>query len=263
MARFDRTIAPGEAGNISLEVRTKGYQGEIHKTASVFSNDPKRPQINIGMKGTVWTPIHIEPRYAQLKGIAGEEIQSAVRLTGQKEEPLVVKVASVSIPDKVEVNLEEKEKGRTYLLTVKDKSKVETKYRGKVTLTTNYSDKPEIEIPVAAMITGRLEVRPEILTFGRIPLEKLEQLKTDGRQMTRSVSLVLHKGDDLKIEKVELDGDLFRTSIEEPQPGRTARVIVEPVLEKLKKGANQDRLKIHTNQKGKELVEVPVRLDLM
>lgn len=263
MARFDRTIPPGEAGNITLELRTKGYQGKIHKTARVFSNDPKSPQISIGMKGVVWSPVHIQPRYVHLKGMEGDDIQTAIELKAQKKEPLMVKLASVTIPDKVEVTLEEKEKGRTYQLTVREKGKVEGKYRGKVTLITNYPDKPKVVIPVVANIRGNLEVRPRAVTFGRMPFKRLETLKTSARPMTRSVTVLLHKGNDLKIEKVEMDGALFSTSTRELQAGQATRINVQPVLENLKQGNNQDRLRIYTNQKGGKILEVPVTFELL
>jgi len=214
------------------------------------------------MKGFVWAPIHVKPRYAQLTGSEGDEIKKDIRLTGQKTDPLILELDSVSIPDKVEVTLEEKEKGRTYLLTVKDKGQVEAKYRGKVTLKTNYPDKPQVVIPIAANVRGRLEVRPNKLTFGRMPLERLEQLKSGSRAMTRSLTVLLNKGNDLKIEKVEIDGNLYTFLKQEIQPGRATRITVQPALEKLKKGANQSLLKIHTNQKGRELIEVPIRFDL-
>jgi len=73
----------------------------------------------------------------------------------------------------------------------------------------------------------------------------------------------LNKGNDLKIEMVELEKSLFRASIKQTRPGRTAQILVEPVLEKLKKGANQDRLKIYTNHKGRKVLEVPIRFDLL
>ena len=263
MARFDRTIPPGGEGKITLEVRTKGFQGKMHKKARVFSNDPKHPQVTIGLKGKVWVPIHVNPRYVRLRGTEDEEIEGVVRLRGEKKEPLIAKIASVSIPDKVEVKLEETQKGLTYQLKIKNKVKGEARYRGKVRLTTNYPEKPEIVIQVIGDIRGRLEVRPRILSFGRVSQERLRQLKNNPKVMTRSVTVLLNKGNDLKIEKVELEKSIFRVSTKETQPGRMVQILVEPVLEKLKKGANQDRLKIYTNQKGREVLEVPIRFDLL
>lgn len=262
MARFDRTVPPGEAGNITLELRTKGYQGKVHKTARVFSNDPRLAQTSIGLKGLVWTPVTIEPRYVQLKGIEGQEIQKEVLLKAQRKEPLRLELASASIPDNLTVTLEEKEKGRTYSLTVKEKGQSEARYRGKVKLITNYPDKPEIDIPVVIHITRNLEVRPISLTFGRIPFEQIKKLEANSRPMTRSVTVLLHKGNNLKIEKVESANSLFTASTQELQPGRANRISVAPILENLEKGNNNDRLKIYTNQKDREILEIPLSLEL-
>jgi hypothetical protein len=263
VARFDRTIPPGGAGNITLEIRTKGFQGEVNKTARVYSNDPKKPQVTIGLKGKVWAPIHVKPRYVRLRGTQDDEIKGVVRVQGDKKEPLVAKVASVSLPDKVEVKLKETEKGRTYELEVKNKVKGEARYTGSVKLTTNYPEKPEIVIRITGDIRGRLEVRPKTVNFGRMSRERLGQLKNRPRGITRSVAVILNKGSDLKIEKVEVEKSLFKVSTKLIKPGIMTKILVEPVLEKLKKGANQDRLKIYTNQKGREVLEVPVRFELM
>jgi len=263
VARFDRTIPPGGEGKITLEVRTAGYQGKMHKTARVFSNDPEHPQVTIGLKGEIWSPIHVTPLYVRLRGTQDDEVETVVHVQGKKKEPLIAKLASVSIPDRVEVALQETEKGRTYQLKVKNKVKGEARYRGNLKLTTNYPEKPEIVIQITGDIRGRLEVRPKMLSFGRISQQRLGQLKNSSMVMTRSVTVLLNKGNDLSIEKVELEKTLFRASTKETRPGRMAQILVEPILEKLKKGANQDRLKIYTNQKGREVLEVPIRFDLL
>ena len=264
MARFDRTIPPGGEGKITLEVRTKGFQGKLHKRARVLSNDPKNPQVTIGLKGSIWVPIKVTPRYVRLAGMENEEIEQIISLEGAKKEPLIAKLASVSIPDKVEVKLEETERGRTYQLRVKNKVKGEGSYAGKLRLTTNYPEKPEIVIQITGQVRGRLEVRPKVLSFGRISQERLKQLKSNSKGMTRSVTVILNKGNDLKIEKVELEKTLFRVSnTRQVQPGRVTQILIEPVLDKLKKGANQDRLKIYTNQKDREELDMPIRLDLL
>jgi len=244
-------------------VRTKGLQGKIHKTARVFSNDPEHPQVIIGLKGKVWVPIYVNPRHVRLRGIMDEKIEKVIHLRGEKKEPLIVKLASVSIPNKVEVKLQETQKGRTYQLKVRNKVKGKATYRGQVKLTTNYPEKPEVVVKITGNIRGRLEVSPSILSFGRMSQERLEQLKNDSRVITRSITVRLNKGNDLKIRKVELEKSLFRVSTREIQRGQVVQVVVEPVLEKLRKGANKDRLKIYTNQKGREVLEVPITFELL
>lgn len=263
MARFDRTIPPGGEGKITLEVRTKGYQGKVHKSARVFSNDPEHPQVTIGLKGEIWVPIDVTPRYVRLRGMEDEVTETVVRVRGQKQEPLTTQLASVSIPDKVEVKLQETERGRAYQIKVKNKAKGEGRYSGKLRLTTNYPEQPEIVIQITGNIRGSLEVRPKMLSFGRMSQERLRQLKNSPTGITRSVTVILNKGNDLKIEKIELEKSLFKVSTKQIQPGRIAQILVNPILKKLRRGANQDRLKIYTNQQGRKVLDVPIRFDLL
>jgi hypothetical protein len=262
VARFDRTIPPGGEGKITLEVHTKTFQGNMHKTARVTSNDPKNPQLTIGMKGKIWAPVNLNPKYARLVGTLGEEIETVVQLRGEKEEPLTLKVASVSIPDKVAVKLNEVEKGRSYQLKIRNKVDEQTRYSGQVKLTSNYPEKPGIVIRISGDIRPTVEARPKALSFDRVSEERLEQLKKNGRSMKRPLVVVLNKGNDLKIEKTELEKSLFKVLVKPVQPGRTVLLVVEPILEKVKKGPNTDRLKIYTNQKGCEVVEVSINFEI-
>jgi len=229
----------------------------------VFTNDPKNAQVIIALKGKVWAPIFLSPRYARLTGSVGDEIEQVIHLRGEKKEPLIVKIASVSIPDNVEVQLKETEKGRSYELRIENRVQAQATYTGQLKLTTNYPEKSEIAIRILGNIRPPLEVRPKVLSFGRMPEGRLEQWRSNGRPMTRPITVLLNKGDDLKIEKVESEKSLFKAVAKEVRPGRMVQLWVEPILEKLKKGPNADRLKIHTNQKEAKVLLVPISLELL
>ena len=261
MARYDRTIPPGREGKISLQVQTKGYHGNFHKTAQVTTNDPKNPKLTIGVKGKVWSPIHISPRNVHLKGTLGEMTEKIVQLRGEKKDALIVKLASVDIPDKVEVELKEMEKGRSYQLKVKNKVQKAAAYAGQVKLTTNYPEEPEIIIRILGGIRAPVEVRPRSLNWGPISEERLEQLKKTGRSMKRPVVVLLNKGNGLKIDRVEVEESLFKVVTKEMRQDRVVELLVEPIFEKLKKGPNADGLKIYMNQ-GEYQVEVPIQFEV-
>jgi len=263
VARFDRTVPPGGEGKITLEVRTKGFQGKLQKTARVFTNDPKNAHVTIGLKGEVWAPISLHPRYVRLTGTVGDNIEGVVHLKAQKKDPLIVKLGSVSIPDKVGVQLKETEKGRSYDLKVENKLQSPGTYIGQVNLTTNYQEKSEIAIRIAGHIRPRLEIRPQALSFGRISEGRIQQLKKSGTSLRRWITVQLNKGNDLKIEKVESEKSLFKVVTREVRPGRMVQLSVAPMLERLKKGPNADCLKIHTNQNQAELLVVPVSLEIL
>jgi hypothetical protein len=312
VARFDRTVPAGGEGKITLVVKTKGYQRSFHKTAVVTTNDPKHPRLLIGMKGHIWTPIEIEPRDVHLNGILGEEIEQVVHLRRRKEEPLMIELALIPIPDKLAVELHETKKGCNYQLRVRNKVEKHATYVGRIKLTTNYPEMPEIVIPVTGNVRPPIEVWPRVLSFGSLSEEHLLQLEetgglsmgeeqllqleeTDGLSMgveqllqleetgglsmgeerwlklkknigppSRSVMVLLNDGDKLQIKKVELENSIYKVQLEnaihsKTLGGRSVKFQVEAILENLKKGTNEDCLKIYTNQKGYEVLKVPIR----
>ncbi len=263
MARFDRAIPPGEEGTITLEVKTDRFLGNINKIARIFSNDPKHAELTIGMKGKIWVPIDLAPRYANLKGVIGEDVEAVVSLRGRKKEALVMKVASVSIPDKVAVELKESEKGRSYELKVKNKAPEDGRYTGHVKLTTSYPEKPNLTIRIVGRIKPLVEVKPNRLSFGPVSEERLEQLRKTKSPTKGWVIVALNKGKDLKVNKVETQRCIFKAVIHEKQFGQKVHILVEPILEKIQKGLNEDRLKIYTNQKGHDVLEVPISFEVL
>ena len=263
MARYDRTIPPGGEGKITLEVHTRNFQGNLHKSARVSTNDPSNPTLMIGLKGKVWAPIHVKPRYARLFGISGEDVESTIHIYGNKKEPLVVELGSVSIPDKVTVQLKVLEENKAYQLKVKNKVEGEVRYNGQVKLTTNYPEKPELMIRVSANMRPTIELRPKALSFGRIPAERLDQLSKQGRALKRPIMVVLNKGNDLKVNKVESEKSLFKAVTKEMSKGKMTQILIEPVFENLQKGPNEDHIKIFTNQKGNEVLKATVRFEVL
>lgn len=264
MARYDRTIPPGGEGKISLEVKTKGYQGNVHKAARVTTNDPEHPQITIAMKGKIWVPIQINPRYANLVGVVGDTIETVVNLRAEKKDPLKIAVMSVSVPDKIDVEVVEVEKDRNYQVKIKNKVDGQTTYKGEVKLSTNYPKKPEISIRVVGNIRPALEVRPKAINMGQMSQERIDELTKKGAiPFRRPATIVLNKGNDLQVKKLELEKSLFTATFKDLHPGKMVHIIVEPDFEKLKKGKNEDRLRIYTNQQGNEVVEIPLTLEIL
>lgn len=48
---YDKTIAPGKTGGITLEVaKTDGYTGDVTKTATVTTNDPEHQSFTLTLK---------------------------------------------------------------------------------------------------------------------------------------------------------------------------------------------------------------------
>jgi hypothetical protein len=263
VARYDRTIPPGGEGDITLKVHTKNYQGNLHKSARVSTNDPKTPTLTIGLKGKIWAPIFVKPQYARLFGISGEDVETTIHIHANKKEPLKLELASVSVPDKVETRLETLEENKIYGLKIRNKVDGEARYNGHIKLTTNYPEKPELVVRISANVRPAVELRPKALSFGRIPEDRLQELSEQGRALKRPIMVVLNKGQNLEIKKVEWEKSLFKAVPKEMSQGKMTQLLIEPIFEKLEKGANEDHIRIYTNQKGNEVLEATVRFEVL
>jgi hypothetical protein len=263
VARFDRTIPPGGEGRITLELKTVEDQGQIVKSANVFSNDPKQPELVIGLRGKIWAPVLVTPRHAKLNGIVGDTVETVVHLQGQKKGPLMVKLASISIPDKVEVDLEEVEKDQSYELNIRNRVQRDSSYTGKIKLTTNYPERFEIQIKIHGNISPPIEVRPKALNFGGLSPDRLQMMMDKGIVMRRPVSVIFNRGEGIRINKAELEKSIFKVVSIRQLGGQRVQLQIEAALGKLKKGVNVDQLKIYTNQTDEQALEVPVQIQIL
>ena len=214
------------------------------------------------MKGKVWVPIHINPRVVRLRGVEGDDIAQVVHIKGEKKEPLNVEILSNTIPDKLDLELNKAGKDNIYDLKVKNRVKKEKNYFGKIKLKTNYLEKPEIVIQVVGYISSKVSVRPRVLIFKPLPEMQINNPEKS-KKPSRSVMVFLNKGNNLKIEKINMQSSLFTVDIKEIQKGRRVALIIEPIFEKLKKGLNIDYLKIFIQTEKPKVVVVPIRIKVM
>lgn len=148
MADFDKVIPPGGEGKITLKVDTRGYQDKVHKSARVYSNDPKTPVTTLSLDVFVKVPIFVSTRYVRLEGLPGDKVSKAVEIKAQKEKPLTLEPLSFNLDAKATYRLEEITPGKEYKVSFANISKTPETYLGYLRLKTNYPEKPEITIRV-------------------------------------------------------------------------------------------------------------------
>jgi len=116
----------------------------------------------------------------------------------------------------------------------------------------------------AGSLEPRVRIKESHLGFGFVSRNQLQTLKADGKIPTRTVTVVLEGGDNLKIAQVEVEKSLFEiTAVKIDPNGQTAIISIVPVLEKLQKNYNGDRIRIHTNQKGYEVLSLAISIIIL
>jgi hypothetical protein len=152
VAHFDKAVPPGGKGKIALKIDTKGYQGNVTKTAVVDTNDPEKPSVNISLRCFVKVSITVSPRYVTLVGGNGQSVTSLVEIKAEKGTPLQLSPEEFTLGDKVAYSLEEVEKGKIFHIRFAGILRAGEPFSGHLRLRTNYGEKPEITIPIRGYI---------------------------------------------------------------------------------------------------------------
>ena len=148
MASFDRAIPPGGEGNITVSVRTKGYEGAHTWRVKVTTNDPNMNAVSLEVKAFVKFPIYLSPRYIYLHGDADKKITRVVEIRAGLDKPLTLTPTRFNLEGKLTYTLKEIEKGRIYQIRFTSVPGPPQTYHGFLVLKTNYREKPEINIRI-------------------------------------------------------------------------------------------------------------------
>ena len=62
-----RQVSPGKTGNIPMQFNSASFNGQVGKAITVTCNDTNQPTVVLQMKGTIWKPVDITPKFAVLE----------------------------------------------------------------------------------------------------------------------------------------------------------------------------------------------------
>jgi hypothetical protein len=119
----------------------------------VSTNDPENSQFHLKMTGEIRKLANIHPEKVRLKGNIGEEISQTVVIAPSEETFNIVKVSPEKGAD-IACEMEQIELGgkKGYRLTVKNIRKTVGRYMDFITINTDRSDLPPLNIPVTGDI---------------------------------------------------------------------------------------------------------------
>ena len=112
MAEYDKAVPPGGEGKIVIKVNTKGYQGQVLKTAQVRTNDPQNERFPLRMKADVKVPIYLSSRYVYLMSNKGGTASRDLEIRAELDKPLTIEPVSFDLEKDVTYTIEEVEKGK-------------------------------------------------------------------------------------------------------------------------------------------------------
>ena len=160
-ANYDRIISPGGQGKITLTIAPFSVLRQFTKHTKVSFDDPGRPQETLTLTGYGEPAIEIQPHHIiRFQGDAGEEMKAQVRFISHLNIPWEITEVTTDIPQYIEVKLRPEERGKSYILEVKNKSQEVGRYAGKIEMKTNAARRPRLIVRVFGDIRPPSVVRP-------------------------------------------------------------------------------------------------------
>ena len=223
---FDKVVAPGKSGKITIQVRTTGFSGAAIKTAAVKTNDPAKPHFEVSLrmvilapspKGETVGPFIISPS----RTISGSSVQGAsvdlvanvftqspsVKVTRVASEGPAFKVDYYSVPD-----------GSRGLLKAVSAPGLEPGIHTQTAkLFTDNAQFPEIVVTFELQVGISLSLSPATIVFDRVVIP------ADGAVPGLSKLAWLRRagGPTVNIKKIESTLPFIRAAAEGNSDGRT------------------------------------------
>lgn len=135
----------------------------MQKSATVYTNDKKNPQLRLTIGGIVEKFVTIRPSKVRLRGFAGDEIKRKVTIIPEKKHPFkILKVRARNGKDiSYQLSEEKSTKGQKYALIIENKRIQKGKYFDIITLETDNKIRPELHIRVYGELRQRAEAEPK------------------------------------------------------------------------------------------------------
>jgi hypothetical protein len=158
---YDRQIAAGKEGKITLRLKPYSVVKKFHKKTKVRFNDPDTPQVVLVLTGYARPIIEIVPSHiVRFRGGPNEEHKAEVRFISHMSEPWEITEWKTNIPDKIEVGIKAEQAGKMYVLSIKNKQHEPGHYAGKIYLLTTSKKRPRLLVRVFADLFMASAVNP-------------------------------------------------------------------------------------------------------
>lgn len=190
-AKFDKSVAPGGVGKISLTVDTTSFKTAISKSATVVSNDPVTPQLSLIVVANVKGAIRGEPSDSvRIKTTKGQIGAAEVFLVS--DHPSFKPTgATASEPYLSALLLPDSQPGRWKVMVTAGTNAPVGPLYGSVTVKTSIPEEPEFRLPVTGVIMASGQTAGASAAAGAMTNEEVVKL------------LAAELGDEIVIAKIK------------------------------------------------------------
>lgn len=148
-------LAPGEWGELKTTFNSKGFQGQVNKTVSVYSNDPEQPTTRFRLQGEVQKELMVRPMRLRFNaGRSKAPFSTSIKLQNDGSAPLFLSnLKTTSAELQAELSAARLDPGQSAELAVRLVPSVDkSRFAGYITLRTSSPRTPVVRIPVTAVL---------------------------------------------------------------------------------------------------------------
>jgi hypothetical protein len=247
---WSRKVAPGGTGTIPIQFNSANFNGQIMKSVTVTCNDSSQPVHVLQLKGQVWKPVDVTPKFAVLNIPPDSSSASVtVSITNNMDEPLEVFSPS-SNNRSISAEIITNTPGRSYQVRVKASQPLPPgNTQAQVELKTSSSLAPTVSVQVWANVQQAVMVMPPQVTLPTAPL----QVRT-----MPSIMIQNYSTNSLQVTEPTLDLENVEVKLNEIQAGRSFSVSLAfpPGFEL--PSANAAQLTVKTSHPQYPLLKIPI-----
>ena len=263
VAKYDKTIAPGEIGRVNVKLKTESFSGPIDKKVSVFTNDPENPKLQLSVKANVKPYIVVTPGFARFNYVRGEEI-GTIAQTVWAEDVEGLEITEIKTPydhlqvsfrEATEAEHHEKGQGRQWRVEVGlDEDAPVGALRDYLEIRFNHPKQKFAKIPISGFVRPRQHITPEKIDLGK--------LEGDFLPLRHTFHLSSFVTERIDLTTVETGHDAISAEVQQSPNDRDKGYrfrIVLTIGPDMPKGEFDTKVKIHTTDSQSPVVELPVR----
>lgn len=247
---WDRRVEPGKTGKIPVMLRTEKMNGAVQKNISVTTNMPGQPETVLWLKGTIWTPIDVQPAYVNFGAITDTDHpkEQIVKITNKLDDKIDIKNVKSSNP-MFRVEVKPVTEGKEYEMKVTVLPPMPTGSQvANITAETGNAKMATLTVNATAYVPARVEVQPQKILIPKPLTMELE----------RAVYVTFNAGTDLKVSDVTMSDPKISARLMEDAAGKRFRIVVKfPAGYELPSG-QPGKITFKTSDKAFPEVTVPV-----
>ena len=260
MAKFDKVIPPGQTGKITATIDSKKYSGKLDKAINVVSNDPIKPKTVVNLKCSILGVTILPTSRAYFNTYTGQSQTKELNVAtlGDAE----INAHAIASKPNIVLRLEKTDHKKPV-----DKNEYWIQYKLFITIPENYPEGRFAEsvtvasnseytttshVRIAGSVSPALVVSPAVVRLNSTNGKKLPQ---------RIIKLTKKIGDDFAVTNVIVDPPQLKATVEETEKGRQFSVKLS-WSDIATKGQFDGKVVIHTNDRRRPVINVPVHVSI-